>query len=666
MPGSVYSHKTKSGEYDISVWYTADAKIAPSVGSVAGTTPRRVAFNEVVRAIAFGTFLYLVKNVWVEGSRQTTAGKLTGWLARLVRESRAMNNHEVISRDVFCPVDTDGIVESLIQFVCKFMNDDEAHMRIRAFHDARDKLERNSDAKIPGWPALTVLLGGDSVMALRSVFMPGSDISVLTKLADRYLYDESDNKYIDRERHGTSGNYVHDGAELERRHKGDIIRVGKQTKEAFRIWESSDMRKRIGGKDMFPDLPPGGVFRFSKLGDLLSDEEDGDSKALPLFNTWRGWPVEPAIDINQPLMDDCVAMLDRLLDLLTRDNKHQSDWIKQWFAWTFQHPGQKQQIAWVLVGGQGVGKSFIGNVFSKALMGKLWGGASPSAIDGKFSVEPFIDKMLTFIDEAKFHSEVGTDEIKKLVRSIDISGQEKFGSSRDYRIFSRIIFASNRFDMNISQSNVRDRALFYTRAYDKDYLNFSELAFREWAENLKDFFDDFNAKLAQLDVRQHFVRYFMDYPTDRHTVESIKHSSSSDPDIIQSNMSWSRRVAKYILEDARIFEDIDISHPFTMPDLNRRVVEVCREMGMQPINGQRVLSEYLEAGVLEKGAYSGRLQYRFLYKYSTLLDVFGKSIGTDMDIRYPAAEHNTGPVDPVGARPEPWLGMRDAMFSKKF
>src|SRR5690606_35460290 len=126
----------------------------------------------------------------------------------------------------FCPVDDDSIAESLLYFVCEYLNDDEKHMRVRVYNDAVQKLERNPDAKIPGWPAMEALLGGHKVNALRSVLMPGSDVSALTKMADRYLYDEGTDEYIDRERFKTSANYVHPTDALIRRHKGDVVRVG--------------------------------------------------------------------------------------------------------------------------------------------------------------------------------------------------------------------------------------------------------------------------------------------------------------------------------------------------------------------------------------------------------------------------------------------------------
>jgi len=658
VPGSIYTHKTQSGRPDISVWYGKDGTVATNVRAIAATTPRRVNFNEIVRAIAFGTMLYVVHEEWVEGRRQATAHRIAGWLARVVKDSQAMNNHEAVAKDVFCPVDDDSIAEGLLRFICDTLGDDEANMRIRTYRDASEKLNRNPDAKIPGWPALAELLGGEKVVALRSVFMPGSDVSQLTKMAERYIYDETDNKYIDRDRFFAAGVYAHDGAELERRHKGDVVRIGGKPKEAFRLFESSDMRKRVGQRDLYPNLSPGAIYRISNLGEVLGDDDQDDQHSLAVFNTWRGWQIQPAEKGGTDLEAQLVERLDRLLGYVTRDNQNQITWFKQWAAWTFQNPGTKQQIAPVIVGGQGVGKSWLGNVFFHSLMGPLWGTASPKTMEGDFNVGPFKDKMLVFIDEAKFYSETGTEDVMRLIRSVEVPGMEKFMEARTYRIFSRLMFASNRLDMNIGHANVRDRALFYMRAYDQQHMGMNEIEFRAWAETLKPWFDEYTELMKRRDVREAYMRYFLDLPCDRHTIESIKFSSSADSAVVLSNMGWPRRIAKYIIEDGRIYDDLDISFPFGIPDLFRRVREVCQELGMRDVQGARVLQELEDAGVLDKVTVGGQKKLRFRYRIATLQDHFGKVIGVPLETRWEFTDEDHGDNDNDGMQRRPWKGAK--------
>lgn len=657
MPGSIYTHKIKDNAYDVSVWYGDDG-VARSINQIATTTPRRVNFNEVVRAITFGTFLYIIKGHWVEGSRQSTAQKITGWLARVVNDSAAMNNHEVISKDVFCPVDTDDIAEALIYFTCDYLGDEEKHMRVRAYRDAKQKLSRNPDAHVPGWPSIEQLLGGEQALALRAVFTPGSDMSLLTKLSERYLYNESDNTYIDRDRFKSFGGYTHAGEELERRHRGDTIRISGKPKEAFKIFESSDMRKRIGDTDMYPELSVGGVFRINVKGQVLSDEEE-DLSSMNIFNTWRGWPIGAPDVVDDVTLKKCESMLDQVLGYLTKDNKMQIEWVKDWYAWTFQFPADKQQIAWVVVGGQGVGKSFIGNDFTRSLMGRLWNTASPKIIENnQFNIGPFKNSMFVFIDEAKFHGEAGTDEIKKLIRNVDVAGMEKFEEARNFRVFSRLMFASNRLDVNVGQRDVRDRALFYTRAYDHNHMNMNEMDFRAWTETLKPFFEEFSDMLENIKYKEHFIHYFMNRKVTKSSLESIKYSSSSDPSIVESNMGWPRRIAKYIVEEGRILDDLSIDYPFTIPDFNARVNIVCKELGMNNVMAQRVWNEFVELGLTSSHKESGKLYMRFKLKQGDLLDEFGRLASVVMDTRYEFNESHRGINDCTTSNKKLWLGAK--------
>ena len=664
MPGSIYVHKLQATHHDISVWYRDGTAVAHSVGDVAITTPRKTEFNTIIRAIAFGTALYLFKPHWVEGSRQTTAQKISGWLARVVAESYGLNNHEAIADDVFCPIDADSIAESMIEFICKELGDDEPYMRVRTYRDACGKLARNPDAKIPGWPTMSQLFGDETVNALRAVLMPGADVSILTKLAERYVYDETDDLYIDRERFQSFGQYAHSGAELERRHRGDFVRVAGKPRSAFKLFEISSIRKRVNTRDLYPELNPGGIFRIDRIGDQISDDSEDEKVVNTAFNTWKGWPIAIAAPVNQDLMNVCVSHLDQLLGYLTRDNEAQALWIKQWLAWVVQHPGVKQQVAPVIVGGQGVGKSFFGNTFLMSLFQNLWGTASPKLLEGAFAIEPFIGKMLVFIDEAKFHSEASTEEIKKLIRNVSIGGAEKFQSARNYRIFSRVIFASNNIDMNLGQANIQDRALFYMKAYDREHKKMSAADFRRWAVTLKPFFDNFNDLLARKDAREHYMHYFANFPTDRHAIENTENSAATDNDIMSSNMSYARRVAKYIIEDGRVMEDSDISMPFTVADLNKRVGEVCRDMGTLPVQGARVLAEFREAGVLEAYTESGRNMLRFKYKIATLTEAFGLAISVIMEPRFQFTDEDKGDNDTTLAKPKGWRGLNRRLFGQ--
>ena len=656
MPGSIYSHKVKVNQYDISVWYTPDSKPAISVGEIAATTPHNASYSTLVTGIAFGTFLYLLQPHWQEGSRQALANKVAGWLARIVRESQGINDNEGISQGTYCPIGTPEIAESLIEFVCKELGDEEAYMRKRTFRDAITKLDNNPDAKIPGWPAMEGELGAEAMMALRTVFMPGVDVTPLTAMAEQYIFDKRADRYIDREAFNSMLGFVYDSTELERYHRNDFIEVAGKSKPLFKIFETSPLRRRVHGSDLYPDLPPGTVFRLSNENEVVPDDQEHKSGTITMFNTWRGWSIKPAPNPDPALLVTCNDMLDRLLGYLTQDNKAQIAWLKQWIAWTIQFPGQKQQIAPVLVGAQGIGKSFFGNIFLRALFQTQWGSASPKVLEGNFAIEPFINKMIVFIDEAKFYNEASTDEIKKLIRSVDMGGAEKFQSARTYSIFARIVFASNRFDMNIGQANMQDRALYYIKTYDKEFLGKTDNAFKTWAVTLKPFFADFNTFLKRLDVKQHFMHIFSTLPVDIQEIEDTETSSANDKHIIESNMSYPRRVAKAIIEEGRIWEDLDISAPFPMGEFNKRVADICDAAGIRFVQPRYVMEEFNSAGLLTPVVVNNSKMFRFRYKIGTLTKEFGVAINVELEPRFVFEDSDFGPneTDLLGA--QPWKG----------
>lgn len=662
MPGSIYTHKTDSGKYDISAWYAGNGKLATHIGEIAATTPRKTSFSTLITGIAFGTFLYVMQPHWIEGGRQQFTIKVAGWLARLVRESQGINENEGTAQGTYCPIGTPETAEDMLEFICKEMSDNEAFMRKRVFRDAIKKLENNPDAKIPGWPSLEAEIGIEAMLALRTVFMPGVDVSPLTQMADRYIYDETDDHYIDRERFYTVSNFIHDGSALDRRHRNDLMEVAGKMKPVFKLFESSPLRRRVGGRDLYPDFPPGTIFRLSRAGDVIPDDQDSEQGTMTMFNTWRGWPILPTKDLNQALELKCHNMMEQLFRYLTQDNKDQVEWLKKWIAWTVQNPGQKQQVAPVFVGGQGVGKSFFGNIFLEQLFQNQWGSASPKILEGVFSVEPFINKMFVFIDEAKFYSESSTDEIKKLIRADRMGGAEKFQSARTYRIFARIVFASNKFDMNIGQQNMQDRALFYLKTYDKDFVRKTEVEFKTWAVTLKPFFDEFNTFIRRMEVKEHFMHIFNTIKVSRHDIEDTTLSSGSDSHIVESNMSYARRVAKYIIEEGRIWEDLDISAPFTTAEFNKRVADSCDSIRIRFVQPRHVFDEFASAGLLEPWISGTNKFWRFKYKIGTLTEIMSQAIGVTLESRFTFTEDDFGTNNSELMGAKPWKGNINSRF----
>jgi Family of unknown function (DUF5906) len=630
VPGSLYGDRDR---IDVSVWWDEQGRIAKSIDDIAQTTPRIINFNTLIRGIAFGTILYLIKPQWVEGTRQFTALKFNGWLARLVDESFAMNNSEQLSQEVHCPIDDDSIAESLIDFVCNSAGDDEALMRKRSYKDARNKLSRNPDAKIPGWPAMKEMLGEEIMRALRGVCIPGTDTNVLMQLCEQYVYNDENGKYIDRNRHRSGKEkYEHPAEDLYRRHKPDTIMIAGKPKEAFKSFEMSKMRVRVSSSDMFPDSEPFSILRSARSRGFVGDDYEGDDASL-IYNAWRGWDNKPSSVIDRAMLRECESKLTKVLAWLTCDRDDQMLWIKQWLAWIIQHPGDKQQIAWVVVGGQGVGKSFIGNVFCSALFGSLHGMINGKQVGEKFSISPFLGKMFVFADEVKFKSGNSSEEIKLLIRNMRQHGELKGIDSRDYNIFARLMFASNNVDVRIGQADAIDRALFYTKAYTPEFMHSSQLQFNNWTLQHKPFFDGFAQFLKLTEAIEHYMHLFMNLPVDRHQIEDIKWSSSHDHDIVRHNLGAPHRIAKIIIESGWLLEGLDISTPFTERQFIESVNNLIKQTGENTKPGY-VLSAFDKLGLLESVNTKEGAKKRFKWHIGELTVKFGEAIGVPMESQF--------------------------------
>lgn len=651
MPGSLYGD---GSGHDVSVWWAHAGGVARTISDVAQTTPRIVTFNWLIRAVCFGTILHIVRPEWTPGTRQNTALKFNGWLARLVDESFAMNNSEQLAQEVWCPIDSDEVAESLIDFVCKATGDEEANMRKRSFKDARRKLGHNPDAKIPGWTAIRALLGEEAFLALRAVCIPGTDTNVLMKLIDRYIYNESDGRYLDRERHKNGQDFEFAAEDLYRRHKPEVIMLGGKPKEAFKSFEMSKMRIAVSSADLYPVNKPGEIFRVSRSHGVVNDEFDGDDAYL-LFNTWRGWDRKPPSALNSSLLKECEAKLNQVLTWLTCDKTEQIEWIKDWFAWTIQHPGDKQQIAWVVVGGQGVGKSFIGTAFANAIFGSLWGMVSSKSIGEWFSISPFLGKMFVFADEVKFKIGSAADEIKLLIRNVRSHGELKGIDARDYNLYARLMFASNNVNVRIGDTNQVDRALFYTKAYTPEFMGTNQVKFNEWTLQHKPFFDEFGDFLKRTDVREHYMQLLLGREVSRHRIEDINYSSSRDPDIMLHNLSGPRKMAKMIIESGKVLEDLDISTPFTEQEFTIAVGQLIQRLNenTKPI---WVFDELNSLGMFEQARTKNSRKWRFKWMIGTLTEKFSEAIGVPLEHQFDFGPGDYGPNTNDGDKIVHWKG----------
>jgi hypothetical protein len=354
------------------------------------------------------------------------------------------------------------------------------------------------------------------------------------------------------------------------------------------------------------------------------------------------------------IMASAISMLDRVLGYLTQDNDAQMKWLKQWIAWTAQHPEIKPQVCPVIIGGQGIGKSAFGDNLMRALFGSMAGLADAAALsDNKFLITPFIGKLVTFIDEVRLESPAAINVIKKLVRADYVSGQVKYGHQREYHIPSRLLIASNQIDIGLTPADAADRCFFFIMSWTAKKRGLNEAEFLQWSLSLKPFYFDFFERLKDVAFKQHLMRYFMEFEVTRAELEDLKHSSRNDEDIIKEFMTKARATAREMVADARILVDYDITAWFNVSRVREAIRRI--EGRFAKIEPSQVIAEFQNAGVLEV-MHQG--QYRFKYGYYKLCARMGEAHGMALTPSWPYRPGDNDDNDVLSPNGGPkWRGL---------
>src|SRR4029077_19217979 len=348
------------------------------------------------------------------------------------------------------------------------------------------------------------------------------------------------------------------------------------------------------------------------------------------LNVFSGFKIKPIATIDPVMMSTAISMLDRMLGLLTRDNDAQIKWLTQFVAHIAQKPAEKPQVCPIIIGGQGIGKSLFGNALMKGLFGGMAGNGGAAAIsNNRLVIEPFIGKLITFIDEV--HLELAAvNTIKKLVRENRVSGQQKFGHQHDWYIPSRLLIASNQVDIGLGPADASDRAFFFIVSVTARQMGITEPEFIVWSQTLKPFYNDFVQALEGVEFRQHLMRYFMDFEVTRAELENLEHSSRNNEDIVRTMISPARRMARTIVAHAQVRQTYHINAWFTREHL-QDAIERQDATRFPKVDSDAVMLEFESAGVLESMRPGW---YRFKYGYGKLLQKMGEAHNIKIDPFY--------------------------------
>jgi hypothetical protein len=551
----------------------------------------------------------------------------------------------------WAPIDNGTTAAELIQFLAGLGAPRELE---GFFHRAELELDRNREAPVSGWPALERTLGVQAKIGIRRAFRAGADINAIERFRERYVFNTSEDVYIDREALLRGVNFERKFDALVRIYDNESIILKNKPYNVFRLYSQSKLRTDVMRSDGFPGQEPGAILRYSPVHGLINND-DRQPDEYHVLNTYRGFIIKPAQTINATIMRAAVSALDTMLGYLTQDNDAQILWLKKFIAWIIQHPEIKQQVCPVVIGGQGVGKSVFGDEFMKALFGELAGAPAGFApAENRFTITPFVGRLITFIDEVRLKDRPTIDELKKIIRTVRLAGREIYKSERQYDIYSRVLLAANQPNIGLSPEDRADRAFFFIISYTAENKHMLTQEFQQWAWGLKPFYNELITNLKNVLFRQHLMRYFVDLEVNREELEDLTHSSRDDEQVVTSTMSQARLVARYMIADARVVQTLDITAWFNMPLLSGGVQRVAKELNIRPAETLQVLFEFQRASIVEE---MGSGFYRFKYRYGDLIKKLGDAHGLAIMPQHPVESTDHGPntVTTTYGAPE-WRG----------
>jgi hypothetical protein len=154
------------------------------------------------------------------------------------------------------------------------------------------------------------------------------------------------------------------------------------------------------------------------------------------YNLWRGFGVEPA-------PGDCGLFLDHMRNVLCGGDEDNYLYLLRWMARAVQLPGEAGQVAIVLKGRMGTGKSFFARVF-----GRLFGRHYLAVADSKRLVSNFNshlrDCVLLFADEAFYAGDKKHESILKALITEDVLAIEAKGKDIEMGLNClHVVMASN-------------------------------------------------------------------------------------------------------------------------------------------------------------------------------------------------------------------------------
>jgi hypothetical protein len=171
------------------------------------------------------------------------------------------------------------------------------------------------------------------------------------------------------------------------------------------------------------------------------------------YNLWKGFAV-------QSIPGDCSLFLDHVRINVCSGNEEHYDYLFKWMARAVQHPGTPGEVAIVLRGGRGTGKSFFAKMFGSLFGCHFMQVSNSGHLVGNFNSH-LRDLVVLFADEAFYAGDKKHESILKTLVTEELMAIEAKGVDvENAPNYIHLIMASN--DMHVIPAGGDERRFFVT------------------------------------------------------------------------------------------------------------------------------------------------------------------------------------------------------------
>jgi hypothetical protein len=427
-------------------------------------------------------------------------------------------------------------------------------------------------------------------------------------------YSEDPHLTMMNDRHAIIGN-IGGKCRVIEEIEDDVLHRTRITMSSFEDIRNrySNIQVQVGQSDKgVPTYKPLGAYwiahHMRRQFDTMKFMPQGDKQGV--YNLWRGFNVEP-------VPGDCSLYLAHIKDNICNGNEVLYDFVIRWMARAIQNPASPGEVAIVIRGGKGTGKSIFANTFGRLFGRHYLQVSNPSHLVGNFNAH-LRDTVALFADEAFFAGDKRHESVLKTIVTEDsLQIEQKGVDVETYPNYIHLIMASN--DPHVIRATGDERRYLVLEAGNRSKQN--KAYFKALIDQLNDGgYEALLYHLQDIDLTDFQVRDVPDTDALReqkmlsmNVDEEWWFRKLQDGRILESDGEWSRHAPTEVIENdfTNYAEKWKFSRRGNATALGRFLTRVCPHINKSQ---RRVTSD-----VYDSDGRSKRVAKRiYFYDFGTL------------------------------------------------